>query len=69
MTPLIIHLVVMSTNPTGRVDLAVIRPERRTCPGYDSDDADIELISSDNVMFKVHSYTLQHASYVFLSLY
>lgn len=29
---------------------------------YDSDDADIDLISSDNVIFKVHSYRLQSSS-------
>jgi len=31
---------------------------------YNSDDADISLISSDNVLFKVHSYRLMTASYV-----
>jgi hypothetical protein len=29
---------------------------------YNSDDADISLISSDNVLFKVHSYRLMAAS-------
>jgi hypothetical protein len=29
---------------------------------YNSDDADISLISSDNVLFKVHSYRLMTAS-------
>ena len=31
---------------------------------YNSDDADISLISSDNVLFKVHSYRLMTASNV-----
>jgi hypothetical protein len=31
---------------------------------YNSGDADISLISSDNVLFKVHSYRLMTASYV-----
>ena len=31
---------------------------------YNSDDADISLVSSDNVLFKVHSYRLMTASYV-----
>lgn len=34
----------------------------KTCDAYDDEDADIELISSDNVLFKVHSYRLQCAS-------
>jgi len=29
---------------------------------YNSDDADISIISSDNVLFKVHSYRLMAAS-------
>jgi hypothetical protein len=29
---------------------------------YNSEDADISLISSDNVLFKVHSYRLMTAS-------
>ena len=29
---------------------------------YNSDDADITLVSSDNVSFKVHSYQLMAAS-------
>jgi len=29
---------------------------------YNSDDADISLISSDNILFKVHSYRLMAAS-------
>jgi hypothetical protein len=29
---------------------------------YNSDDADISLISSDNFLFKVHSYRLMAAS-------
>ena len=29
---------------------------------YNSDDADISMISSDNVLFKVHSYRLMTAS-------
>ena len=33
-----------------------------TSDSYDSEDADIELISSDNVIFRVHSYRLQCAS-------
>jgi hypothetical protein len=36
--------------------------EPKTCEDYDDDDADIELISSDNFRFKVHSYRLQSAS-------
>ena len=31
---------------------------------YNSEDADIRLITSDNVLFKVHSYQLMAASYV-----
>lgn len=34
----------------------------KVCEEYDSDDADIELISSDNYRFKVHSYRLQYSS-------
>jgi hypothetical protein len=34
---------------------------------YNSDDADISLISSDNVLFKVHSYRLMTASQVALA--
>ena len=29
---------------------------------YNSDDADISIISSDNILFKVHSYRLMTAS-------
>jgi len=29
---------------------------------YNSDDADISVISSDNILFKVHSYRLMTAS-------
>jgi len=29
---------------------------------YNSDDADVSIISSDNVLFKVHSYRLMAAS-------
>lgn len=36
--------------------------EPRQHPKYKDDDADITLISSDNVAFKVHSYRLQAAS-------
>lgn len=36
----------------------------KTSEAYDDEDADIELISSDNILFKVHSYRLQCASYV-----
>jgi hypothetical protein len=32
---------------------------------YASDDADHEILSTDNVVFKVHSYRLQSASSVF----
>ena len=32
------------------------------CKEYDSDDADVVLISSDNHQSKVHSYRLQSAS-------
>jgi hypothetical protein len=38
------------------------KEEPKTCEDYDDDDADIELISSDNVRFKIHSYRLQSAS-------
>jgi len=31
----------------------------KICKEYDSDDADVVLISSDNYRFKVHSYRLQ----------
>jgi len=31
----------------------------KICEEYDSDDADVVLISSDNYRFKVHSYRLQ----------
>jgi hypothetical protein len=34
----------------------------KICDEYDSDDADIDLISSDNYRFKVHSYRLQYSS-------
>jgi len=34
----------------------------KICKEYDSDDADVMLISSDNYQFKVHSYRLQSAS-------
>ena len=35
---------------------------RELSEDYNSDDADISLISSDNVLFKVHSYRLMAAS-------
>ena len=34
----------------------------KVCDAYSSDNSDIDLISSDNVVFKVHSYRLQSAS-------
>jgi hypothetical protein len=42
-----------------------VHKERKTptvSEKYNSDDADISLISSDNVLFKVHSYRLMTAS-------
>jgi hypothetical protein len=38
------------------------RDKPKVCEAYNGDDADIDLISSDNVIFKVHSYRLQSAS-------
>jgi hypothetical protein len=35
---------------------------RRFCKKYNSNDADISLISSDNVLFRVHSYRLMTGS-------
>jgi hypothetical protein len=43
-------------NPTSMPEAPTI------CDSYNSDDADVELISSDNVSFKVHSVQLHSAS-------
>jgi len=63
-TPLLITVITSrrmpaNPNPTSKPEAPTI------CDSYDSDDADVELISSDNVSFKVHSYRLQSASYAF----
>jgi len=48
----------MTDTNTTRHDVNLLK----ICDEYDSDDADIQLISSDNYLFKVHSYDLQYAS-------
>jgi hypothetical protein len=59
----IIPHIIMSTGEKAHTDSTTAQtstPKRSET--YDSDDADIELISSDNVSFKVHFYRLQCAS-------
>lgn len=36
-------------------------PELRVCPEYDDPKADVQVISSDGVMFRMHSYVLNFA--------
>jgi len=49
-----------------RMEQDKVDKERKTptmSKKYNSDDADISIISSDNILFKVHSYRLMTASY------
>jgi len=60
-----ISLIIMSTTTGYTIPVESASKDKRTlktCDSYDSEDADVELISSDNVLFKVHSYRLQYAS-------
>jgi len=60
-----ISLITMSTTTGSKAPVISTSKDNRPlriCDSYDSEDADIELISSDDVLFKVHSYQLQCVS-------
>jgi hypothetical protein len=48
-----------------RPDHTVASKKRKAHHKYNSQDADVTIVSSDGVSFKVHSYQLQTASSVY----